>query len=95
MREGTVGSLGRLSRALTALGFRNFDESYDYPAGGRTHDVFLTTTAGWGDGSTKTVQTYGRQGPREVWMAQQLFLGLLSEANWIREFRNPKCGFEQ
>jgi hypothetical protein len=95
VREGTPGSLGRLSRALRALGFAKFRPAYDYPSGSHTHDIFLTTTAEWGDGVTKAVETYGRQGPLEVWMAQQLFLGLLHETSWTRESRKARCRFEQ
>jgi hypothetical protein len=30
-----------------------------------------------------------------VWVAQQLFLGLLAEVSWERETRKPKCDFEK
>lgn len=95
VREGAPGSLGRLSRALRALGFAKSRPTYDYPSGSNLHDVFLTTTAEWGDGAKKAVETYGRQGPLEVWMAQQVFLGLLHETSWTRESRKARCGFEQ
>ena len=51
----------------------------------------LITTAVWGDKSSKVVETYGRQGPIQVWMAQQLFLGLARDASWEKEFEKPKC----
>ena len=50
-----------------------------------------TNRDGWGS----SVETYNRQGPHEVWAAQQLFLGLLAEASWERERRKPKCDFEK
>jgi hypothetical protein len=71
-----------------------FEPSYDYPFSGVTHGVVLTTTVAWGDRSRTSVETYNRQGPREVWIAQQLFLGLLADQSWDRETRRPQCDFE-
>jgi Leucine Rich Repeat (LRR) protein len=93
VREGTPGSLGRFSRALNALGFANFQAKYDYPFSVATHGLYLTTAAKWSDRPQVSVQTYNRQGPRDVWMSQQLFLGLLAEVSWDRQFRKPKCDF--
>ena len=95
VREGTPGSLIRLSRELKALRFASFEPKYDYPFSVVTHGGYLTTTAAWGDRSRKSVETYNRQGPRDVWAAQQLFLGLLAEASWEHERRKPKCDFEK
>jgi hypothetical protein len=95
VREGTSPSLSRLSRGLSRLGFMTFRPQYDHPFGGATHDSYLTTAAVRGDGSGMSVETYSGQGPIEVWSAQQLFLGLLSEANWERESRRPKCDFQK
>jgi hypothetical protein len=95
VREGTSPSLARLSRGLGRLGFKAFRPQYDYPFGFVTHGVYLTTAAVWGDGSSMSVETYSGQGPIEVWSAQQLFLGLLSEAGWERESRKPKCDFQR
>jgi hypothetical protein len=95
VREGTPGSFARFSRELKRLGFVRFEPKYDYPFSGVTHGVYLTTTATWGNKSRSSVETYNRQGPREVWMAQQLFLGLLHEASWDRESRKSKCDFEK
>lgn len=95
VREGTPGWFVRFSRELKRLGFGSFEREYDYPFTGVTHGVYLTTTATWGNGSRTSVQTYNRQGPREVWMAQQLFLGLLAEAFWERETRKSQCDFQQ
>lgn len=93
VRTGTLSSLERFSRALAGLGFRSFEPKYNFPFSAQTHGLYVTTTAVWGDGSRKTVETYARQGPRDVWLAQQLFLGLVSEASWNRESRTPKCSF--
>ncbi len=60
-----------------------------------THGVYLTTGAVWGDGSSMSVETYSGQAPIEVWSAQQLFLGLLSEVSWQRELRKPKCDLQK
>jgi hypothetical protein len=77
---------------LARLGF---EAKYDSPFTFTTHGDFLTTTAIWGDGRRKAVETYLRDGPRDVWTAQQLFLGLIQDASWDREFRQPKCSFEK
>jgi hypothetical protein len=95
VREGTPPSLARLSRILGRLGFKTFRPQYDYPFGSVTHGVYLTTGVVWGDGSTMSVETYSGQGPIEVWSAQQLFLGLLSEVSWQRESRKPKCDLQK
>jgi len=95
VREGTPGSLARFSRELTRLGFGRFEPKYDYPFSGVTHGVYLTTSVTWGNRSQKSVETFNRQGPREVWMAQQFFLGLLADASWERETRKSKCDFEK
>jgi hypothetical protein len=95
VREGTTFALGRFSRALKALGSAKFRAEYDYPFSGVTHPSRLRTSVVWGDGTKMSVQTYDRQGPHDVWVAQQLFLGLLSEASWDREFRKPRCDFDR
>lgn len=95
VREGNAPPLLRLSRALGPLGLAKFQKEYDFPFTGMTHGVFLTTEAVWGDGTKRSVQTYARQGPIEVWTAQQLFLGLLVETTWDKESRKPKCDFEK
>ncbi len=95
VREGTPPPLFRLSRGLKALGFMNFQAQYDFPFTSATHGVFLTTEAVWGDDTKRSVETYSRQGPIEVWSAQQLFLGLLSEVAWERASRKAKCDFQK
>jgi hypothetical protein len=95
VREGPSTSLLRLTRALTSLRFQTFKGDYDFPPGMTiTHGEYLTTAATWGDGTVVSVRTYARQGPVEVWAAQQLFLGLLSEVSWERESRKSKCDFQ-
>jgi hypothetical protein len=95
VREGRAPSLQRLSRSLRSLGFTELKADYDFPFTGMTHGVFLITEAVWGDGTTKSVRTYARQGPIEVWNAQQVFLGSLTEVSWDREFKKAKCDFEK
>lgn len=95
VREGTPPSLARLSRGLRMLRFTTFRPQYDYPFSSTTHGVYLTTEATWGDGSKMSVETYNEQGPIEVWSAQQLFLGLLSDWSWERETRRAKCDFQE
>ena len=90
VREGRAPSLTRLSRALASLGFSKFLSEYDYAFIGKTHGLSLTTTAVWGDKSSKAVESYDRQGPIQVWVAQELFLSL-TPAEWEREFEKPKC----
>jgi hypothetical protein len=90
------GTLPRFSRELKNLGVARFEPKYDYPFSGVTDGGYLTTKAAtWGDKSRTSVETYNRQGPREVWVAQQLFLGLLVDAFWVRESRRTKCDFEK
>ena len=91
VRVGSMASLGRLGRALTRLGFKLLKTSYNFPFTGATHQVFLTTTVWWGDGSSKSVETYGRQGPIELWVAQQLFMACLADCSWDREYFEPRC----
>jgi hypothetical protein len=93
--EGAAPPLLRLSRALSSLGFAGLRPVYDSPFTDTTHGEFLTTEAVWGDGAKTSVRTYARQGTIEVWTAQQLFLSLLVEAGWEREFRKPRCDFER
>jgi hypothetical protein len=96
VREGHAhDSLTRLSRALKTLGFAQFRRQYDHPFSAVTHGAYLTTTAVWGDGTRMSVQTYDRQGPRRVWIAQQLFLGLITDPSWQPESRKPKCDFQK
>jgi len=95
VREGTAPPLLRLSRALQATGFTRLNPDYNFPYSGTTDGSFLTTEAVWGDGTKKSVQTYGGQGPIEAWTAQHLFLSLLADAGWDRESRKPKCDFEK
>jgi hypothetical protein len=95
VREGTAPPLLRLSRALGALGFARLNSNYDFPYTGMTHGAYLTTEAIWGDGTKTSVRTYARQAPLEAWTAQQLFLSLLVEAGWEREYRKPKCDFDR
>jgi hypothetical protein len=88
-------SLERFSRGLGALDFIHLGATYDYPFSGATHGLYLTTTAVWGDGVKKSVRTYSREGPLRAWESQQLFLGLLSDTSWEREWRKPKCDFQK
>lgn len=95
VREGPSPSLLRFTRALTSLRFATFKGDYDFlPGRTMTHGEYLTTAATWGDGTQMSVRTYARQGPVEVWAAQQLFLGLLTEVSWERESRKSKCDFQ-
>ena len=94
VKEGTIFTLARFSRSLQQLNVREFKPEYDYPgAFFTTHQVQLTTSVTWGDGTKSTVSTYARQGPLNVWMAQQLFLALQSDVSWEKEYRKPKCDF--
>ena len=92
VREGNGPYLERLSRALDQLEYRGFDSEYSYPPGSFvTHQVYITTTVWWGDGKDKTVETYGRQGPIELWMAQQSMLALLNDVYWESEHFEDVC----
>jgi|GEM_PF-2110177 len=91
VREGRAPGLHRLSRALKSLGFHDFLARYSSPFHDITHGKFLTTSVWMGDGSLKSVETYGDDEPIRVWTAQQLFLNLLAELEWQREYEKPEC----
>jgi hypothetical protein len=96
VRSGTVWGLDRLSRALASLIPKDSKPAdYDFPFGFMTHGTYLTAAWVWGDGSTTSVKTYGRQGPLAAWTAQQLSLGLLSDTVWQKAATKPKCDFER
>jgi hypothetical protein len=95
VREGRAPGIGRFSRALDALGFARFEPQYEEVDGFTTHAVSLTTTATWPGQPRVSVETYARQGPRDVWMAQQLFLSLLTQISWDRERRAARCDFQK
>jgi hypothetical protein len=96
VKEGYILSLARLSRALAKLGFARFEPEYSYKFNFfTTHGIYVTTTARWGNGTTKTVESYQAQGPLDVWMAQQVFLSLMQDGGWIRESRQSTCDFEK
>lgn len=94
VRRGMTFSMDRLSSALARLRFDSMNARYDYASTFTTHQQNVTTTVTWGDGRDKTVSSYGRQGPLEAWMAQQLFLSLIADASWTEEFRTRRCSFQ-
>jgi hypothetical protein len=85
VREGKGSSLDRFSRALAQMHYRSFQKEYSYPFTFTTDGVVIRTTVWWGDGSLHTVETYNRQGPIEVWIAQELFKALIKNPEWERE----------
>lgn len=91
VRQGTGFGLERLSRALATLDVANLDGSYGFQFGFQTHAATVTTTWTWGDGSKKSLSTYASQGPLRAWMAQQVTLALLADANWETTSQKPKC----
>jgi hypothetical protein len=91
VREGKGSRLDRFSRALTQMHYRSFQKEYSYLFPIATHGVFIRTTVWWGDGSMHTVETYNRQGPIEVWIAQELFMPLIQYPEWERESTKPSC----
>lgn len=74
-----------------SLGFHDFLARYSSPFHDITHGKFLTTSVWMGDGSSKSVETDGDGEPIRVWTAQQLFLNLLAELEWQREYEKPEC----
>lgn len=91
IREGKGFSLDRFSRALTQMHYRSLQKEYSYPFTFATEGVVIRTTVWWGDGSMQTVETYDRQGPIEVWIAQELFMALIKNSRWERESTKPSC----
>jgi hypothetical protein len=92
VRVGRSPSFDQLTRALAHLGFAQFDPPFPSPSGFTvTHGLVIRTTVWWGDGTSKSVETYTRDGPLEVWMAQELFFSLLQQCEWEREYFEPSC----
>jgi hypothetical protein len=92
VRRGTVFGLDRLARALSELNARGLESRYGFPPGTfQTHATTITTNWTFGDGFSQSLQTYGGQGPLRAWMAQQLTLALLAEANWETTEKKPVC----
>jgi len=89
VRDGTGPSLVRLDRALKKLGFIGFASEYTYPFTFSTHQRYVTLTVWYGDGQSKSVETYGGQNPIDVWMAEELVRGLLRDIKWSRNTRQP------
>jgi len=75
--------------------FRSLAAAYRPQFSLTIHARYLTTTAYWSDGSHHSVETEERERPREVWMAQQLFLGPLADTYWDREYRTTACDFRK
>lgn len=95
VRRGMTFSMDRLSSALDRLRFDSMNAHYDYVSTFTTHQQNVTTSVTWGDGRDKTVSSYGRQGPLEAWMAQQLFLSLIADTSWTEETRTKRCSFQR
>lgn len=92
VKEGTfLVDVVRFSNAIRRLGFFKFSPRYDFPFTGITHGGTVATSVVMGDGTTHGVETYARQGPTDVWMAQQLFLSLIQQSSWEKESRKPAC----
>jgi hypothetical protein len=91
VREGKGFALDRFSRALVRLKYSSFKKEYSYPFTFTTHQASVKTTVWWGDGSTQSVEMYGKQGPIDVWIAQELFVSLLENPDWVREYTRPTC----
>ena len=92
VRVGHFYDFARFSRALTRIGFAQLEKSYDSPSWmGTTHGVWLTTSAWWGDGCFRETESYRREGPLDLWIAQQLFLSLVEQCYWEQEYFEPGC----
>lgn len=88
VREGEGPTLDRASRALKRLGFFDAESSYSYPFTFATHQTYVRTTVWWGD-TSKTVETYGSQGPVNIWAIERLVFGLADGVRWKKESRKP------
>jgi Leucine rich repeat N-terminal domain len=90
VREGSIRSLERFTRALRVIHYADMPEKQDTKFSFSTHDLLIDTHVTRGDGSRQTVETYGDEGPGR-WIAQHLFLSLASDLLWEKEYRLPHC----
>lgn len=91
VKDGTGPSLDRFGRALKRLGFENLAPQYSYPFTFATHQIFLTTTVWYGDGHSKSVETYGGQSPVEAYAVEQMVWGLVEQVTWEHQSKKKEC----
>ncbi|MGK2860091.1 MAG: hypothetical protein ACSLFQ_23085, partial [Thermoanaerobaculia bacterium] len=93
VKEGEGPSLDRLASALRRVKFEQLRSEYSYAHSFTTHQDYVTTTVRWGDGTKKTLETYGGQGPIEAYIVEQLVFALLQQVEWTVHSETPNCSF--
>jgi len=88
--SGPAPPLDSVSRALRRLSFESVGARYDSPGGSSDHTEYVRTATTWGNGNSQIVQRFAGQAPIDVWIAQQLLLGLVP-TNWARDVRRVSC----
>jgi hypothetical protein len=88
--EGLAPRLDDVSRALRRLTFESARPRYDSPAGSSDHTEQLRTAVAWGGGPSQVVWRFAGQAPLDIWVGQQLLLGLIP-MNWERSARRVSC----
>ena len=88
--SGPAPLLDSVSRALRRLSFESVGARYDSPGGSSDHAEYVRTATTWGNGNSQIVQRFAGQAPIDVWIGQQLLLGLVP-TNWAREARRVSC----
>ncbi len=88
--EGPAAPLDGVSRALRRLSFGVAGSWYNSPGGVSDHEEYLRTAITWGNGSSQIVRRSAGQAPIDVWIGQQLLLGLVP-TNWELTARRIPC----
>ena len=88
--EGPAPPLDDVSRALRRLTFGSARPRYESAAGVSTHQEEFRTAVAWGSGPSQVVWRFAGQAPIDIWIGQQLLLGLIP-VNWERTARRVSC----
>lgn len=88
--ERRAPDLDQLSRGLQRLDFASAKPEYSSPHGLSTHVEVLRTAVQWGDGRSQAVLRTGGLAPLEVWLAQEVILGVVP-TDWHRQARRVDC----
>jgi hypothetical protein len=82
--------LDQLSRGLQRLDFASAIPAYSSPSGLSSHEERLRTAVQWGDGRSQAVLRTGGLAPLDVWLAQEVILGVVP-TDWQRQARRVDC----
>jgi len=88
--ERQAPDLNQLSRGLQRLDFASARPAYSSPSGLSPHEDWLRTAVQWGDGRSQAVLRTGGLAPLDVWLAQEVILGVVP-TDWQRQARRVDC----